>query len=111
MSVGRGSALAAAGTAGGIEGNSAANPSELSPWQERVVTLGSHFRVADGVTGVAAGAVFTLHFGQLGGSGAGMGSAATPAQHSLGPQQHRSEVPRTLHPQRRTDSPFRTATG
>jgi hypothetical protein len=112
VSVGRGSALVAAETAGGIDGNSVANPSGLSPWQERAVTLDSHFRAVD-LAGIemADAAFFTLHFGQPGSSGSGTAVAAIPPQHAAGPQQHRSEGPRTLQPQRRTDSPFRTTTG
>jgi hypothetical protein len=95
-----------------MDGNSAAKPSGLSPWQDWVVTLGNHFKVVSGATGVAAGALFfSLHFGQPGGSSAGTAWPATPPQQARGPQQHPSDGPRTLHPQRRTDSPSLTTTG
>jgi hypothetical protein len=109
---GRGSAVGAAGSVGGIEGNSAANPSGLSLWHDWAVTLGSHLRVVDFAIGAVAGAGFlSLHFGQLGASGSAMGWGALLSQQARGPQQQAAEGPRTLQPQRRSVSPLFTTTG
>jgi hypothetical protein len=61
--------------------------------------------------GAALAVCFTLHFGQAGCSGSGIGWPATPPQHDPVPQQHVADGPFTLQPHRRIVSLSRTTTG